>query len=112
MTGVFFYCGLFVAVAVISFTLPRIPECSYTLLWLARLLLNWELGLLSIHYMLAHGFERDVYRFFGVGVLTVVVLSTLIFLPYQLAECIRKDNAFGLFYLMVICLSPTVIFEH
>jgi len=111
-TGWFFYIGLFIALAVISFTLPAIPECSCVLLWLARALLNWELGLMCIHYLLAHGYERDAFRFFGVSVLTVIVLSTLVFLPYQIAECFRRQNAFGTFYLMIICISPTVIFEH
>merc|ERR1712013_367891 len=87
------------------------PEFETPLVWFSRLLLNLELGLLTVGFLLTKWKDCESWRFYLAAFGLNIIASLLVFLPYHIMEWINEDSPFNTAYLLLVAFSPCFLAE-
>jgi len=110
--GSAFAAGLLFFFAIISHVMSEQRQFSWALLWIARLTVNLQLGIYSVWFLVKHGYNfNDIASTNMLALVMTVVGSTVLISPALLLESMRGCHGFALFYLLILCFSPSVTFE-
>lgn len=107
--GVIFSFVVLVASAFFSFILSNIPECTGSLVWIARLSVNLQAGLLGTSWLMR--IEDDPVKISMGAFAVVIVFSTVVMLPYNYSESARAGNPCSIFLLLIISLYLVGVVE-
>lgn len=108
MTGTL--CFFFAALA---FVMANQRHFSWSVLWTARLLVNLELGMVSVLFLMKLGHDYDnIANSTVFAVLIVMITSFILLLPCLLLERCPSYQWIGLWWSMVLCFSPCILAEY
>merc|ERR1711972_528915 len=109
--GGIFICLFLCLLGALGFIMRDMPEFETPLVWFSRLLLNLELGLLTVGFLLTRWKDTESFRFFLTAFGMNIILSMLVFLPYHIMEWINEDSPFNTAYLLLVAFSPCFLAE-
>jgi hypothetical protein len=106
------FIGLFlILLGALGFIMRDMPEFETPLVWFSRLLLNLELGLLCVGFLLLQMEDTESFTFFLAAWAMNIGASIVVFLPYHLMERLNEDSPFNTAYLLLVAFSPCFLLE-
>jgi len=98
--------------AVLGWIMADLPEFEQPLVWVARFLINLELGLVSCGFLLERWHEgHSSVTFFLLAYVMDVVGVYAVMVPYWIMEWRSQDSAFNTAYLLLCAFSPCFLME-
>jgi len=106
------FCVIFIFfLSVLGYIMSDMPQFETPLKWFARLLLNLELGMVSVGFLLTRLDDTEGALFFFLAYLIDVILGLLLFVPYYVMEFVNEDSPFNTAYLLTLAFSPCFLME-
>jgi hypothetical protein len=112
----YFQGGIFIVLfifflGVLGWIMADMPEFETPLVWLTRLLLNVELGMISVAFLLERWSDTESPTFFLGAFFLDIVAALLLFVPYYIMERLSEDSPFNTAYLLLLAFSPCFLME-
>merc|ERR1712032_1519173 len=92
--------------AVLGFIMADVEEFEKPLVWFTRLLLNFELGLLSCGFLLERWQDTQGVVYFLLAYVMDVVGVYIVMVPYWIMEWRSQDSPFNTAYLLACAFTP------
>jgi len=96
---------------VLGVIMSDMPEFETPLVWFTRLLLNLELGMISVAFLLTRNGATESPEFFACAFFLDVVMALFLFCPYHVMEFLSEDSPFNTAYLLLLAFSPCFLME-
>jgi len=96
---------------VLGVIMSDMPEFETPLVWFTRLLLNLELGMISVAFLLTRNGATESPEFFACAFVLDVVGAMALFCPYHIMEWVSEDSPFNTAYLLLLAFSPCFLME-
>lgn len=110
--GKIFMCVFVFFLGVLGWIMADMEQFERPLVWFTRFLLNMEMAMVSVAFLLASGWEdTESPMFFLIAYVGGVVGAVVLFIPYYVMEHIREDFFGNTAYLLLLAFSPCFLME-
>jgi len=109
--GKIFICVFIFFLGVLGWIMSDMPEFETPLVWFTRLLLNLELGMVSVAFLLERWYDIESPTFFLAAFFLDIIGGVALFCPYYIMERISEDSPFNTAYLLLLAFSPCFLME-
>lgn len=110
--GKIFMCVFVFFLGVLGWIMADMAEFEKPLVWFTRFLLNLELAMVAVAYLLTSGWrDTESPLFFLAAFVMDVVGAAILFVPYYVMEYLREDCFFNTAYLLLLAFSPCFLME-